>query len=88
VRYWVTKIEPGHLIEWTTGLVDAGEPVGHVYGWRIEPGDGDSCTVVNYTDWSGVEPAERRERWPIVPLAMMERSVDNLEQLVTDAPRP
>jgi len=59
-------------------------PVGHVYGWRIEP-DGDSaCTVTNYCDWSGLPEASRSARqWPIVPVDMLERSMDNLERIVT-----
>ena len=84
VRNVVTAFEPEQLFEWTVGGVDR-PPVGHVYGWRIEPtGDG-ACDVTNYCDWSELD-AEIRDRtegrWPIVPLSMLEGSVARLEQLV------
>jgi hypothetical protein len=82
VRNWVTRIEPGHLIEWSTNLVDKDEPVGHLYGWRIDPVSEAECDVTNYTDWSNVRE-EWKSGWPVVPLAMLERSVENLERIVT-----
>jgi uncharacterized protein YndB with AHSA1/START domain len=82
VRNWVTRIEPGHLIEWTTNLIDQPEPVGHTYGWRIDAVSVDECDVANYTDWSAL-PEEWKVRWPIVPLEMLERSVENLERIVS-----
>ena len=82
VRNWVTHIEPGRLIEWTTALISSDKPVGHVYGWEIEPVSESECDVTNYTDWSAL-PREYQERWPIVPLSMLEQSVENLEHIVT-----
>jgi hypothetical protein len=44
------------------------------------------CEVTNYVDWSKL-PAETKERtagrWPIVPVHMLERSVEKLKHLVT-----
>jgi len=82
VRNWVTRIEPGHLIEWSTNLIDKDAPVGHVYGWRIDAVSEAECDVANYTDWSDL-PDEWKPRWPIVPLEMLERSVEKLQRIVT-----
>jgi uncharacterized protein YndB with AHSA1/START domain len=82
VRNWVTRIEPGRLIEWSTALIANDKAVGHVYGWEIEPVSESECDVTNYTDWSALPPAYQ-ERWPIVPLSMLEQSVANLERIVT-----
>ena len=84
VRNVVTAYEPERLFEWTVGGMDR-PPVGHVYGWRIEPTDDGACDVTNYCDWTDLDPEirERSEgRWPIVPLSMLEASVARLEQLV------
>lgn len=84
VRNWVTKVEPGRLVEWTIGGVDQ-EPFGHVYGWLLEPVDDATTDVTNYCDWTNItaELRERRPDWPIVPVAMLEQSVEKLERLVT-----
>jgi uncharacterized protein YndB with AHSA1/START domain len=81
----VTRFVPDRLVEWTVGLT--GNPgLGHVYGWQLEPVQDDETDVTNYCDWSGL-PDEARERtagrWPIVPVEMLERSVENLDRIVT-----
>ena len=85
VRNTVTQIVPDRLLEWGVALAD-GPLVGHVYGWQIEPISDSECEVTNYCDWTNV-PEERRSRrtWPIVPVEMLERSVDNLNRLATQA---
>lgn len=84
VRNWVTRIEPGHLIEWSANTIDKREPYGHTYGWRIDAVSDNECDVANYTEWSGLSE-ELKPYWPIVPLAMLEKSVENLERIVTSA---
>ena len=83
VRNTVTAIVADRLLEWNVAGIDK-PPVGHVYGWQIDP-DGDAaCTVTNYCDWSGLPEESRGARqWPIVPVEMLERSLDNLERIVT-----
>jgi hypothetical protein len=81
VRAWVTRFEPGRVIEWSTNLVDADEPIPQVWGWEIEPVSTESCDVVNYNDWSGL-PDDWKQHWPIVPIHMIEQSVANLAHLV------
>ncbi|MFN0091396.1 MAG: polyketide cyclase [Acidimicrobiales bacterium] len=86
VRNVVTQIEPDRLIEWTTGGID-NPPVGHVYGWQLEPVDGtgaQATQVTHYCDWSGISDEMRTRRsWPIVPLAMLEASIAKLDRLVS-----
>ena len=84
VRNTVTQIVPDHLVEWTIGGVDQ-PPLGHVYGWQLEAVAPDETVVTNYCDWSGITPELRARRpdWPIVPVAMLERSVANLDALLT-----
>jgi len=85
VRNIVTQIIPDRLFEWNVGGIDLG-PFGHVYGWAIEPIDDNSCKVTNYCDWTDV-PAKYREarEWPIVPLSMLQQSVDRLRSVATES---
>jgi hypothetical protein len=83
VRNTVTQFVPDRLIEWTVGSADR-PPLGHVYGWQIEPVSDTESEVTNYCDWTGI-PQEARERrpWPVVPVHMLELSVENLERIAT-----
>jgi hypothetical protein len=83
VRNTVTQITPDRLFEWAVGSAD--RPFfGHVYGWRIDPVNDSECDVTNYCDWTGI-PEERlaARPWPIVPLSMLEKSVENLDRIAT-----
>ncbi len=82
VRCNVTRIVPDSLVEWNVGAIDD-KPYGHVYGWEITPAGPGEVTVTNYCDWSAI-PAEVHDRFPIVPLAMMQQSVDRLAGLVAE----
>jgi len=85
VRNTVTQIIPDRLVEWGVGLVD-GPLIGHVYGWQIDPISTSECEVTNYCDWTNLpEDMLARRAWPIVPAQMLERSVDNLERIATQA---
>lgn len=83
VRNTVTEIVPDRLVEWTIGQIDA-PPLGHVYGWLLEPVGEAETDVTNYCDWTNANEELRAAReWPIVPVAMLEKSVENLERLAT-----
>lgn len=84
VRNTVTQIEPGRLIEWTIGAPGQ-PPLGHVYGWLLEPADDGTTDVTNYCDWSNIteELRARGRTWPIVPVSMLEESLAKLEGIVT-----
>lgn len=78
----VTQIVPNALLEWNVGSADRG-PFGHVYGWAITPVSADVTEVTNYCDWSELpEKFRDRVRFPVVPVTMLEQSVDKLVALV------
>jgi hypothetical protein len=84
VRNIVTKIVPDRLFEWTVGGVDR-PPVGHLYGWQLDPVSDTETEVTNYCDWTNISEEMRSWReWPIVPVDMLERSVENLERIATE----
>ncbi|HEY5385262.1 MAG TPA: SRPBCC family protein [Acidimicrobiales bacterium] len=76
----VTRIVPDELLEWSVGLPDKG-PFGHVYGWEIAAVGPGETMVTNYCEWPDI-PEFARPHFPIVPLAMLEQSVDNLAALL------
>lgn len=83
VQNTVTQIIPDRLFEW--GIGGAGRPpLGHVYGWLLEPLSDTETDVTNYCDWSNIPDDLRAAReWPIVPVSMLEKSVANLERIAT-----
>lgn len=86
VRNTVTSIVPDVALEWNVGGVDQ-PPFGHVYGYELRPVDAASTEVTLYCDWTGVRAGSIRDRFPIVPAHMLERSLDNLERIVTTGER-
>lgn len=83
VRNTVTQIVPDRLIEWNVGSADR-PPLGHVYGWQIEPVSDTECDVTNYCDWTAISQQNRDRRpWPVVPADMLEQSVENLQRIAT-----
>ncbi|MSO80000.1 MAG: polyketide cyclase [Acidimicrobiia bacterium] len=82
VRNTVTQIVPNRLFEWGVGMVD-GDSIGHVYGWELTPLSDTETEVTNYTDWSAL-PETMKSYWPIVPLHMLEESVEKLRRVATD----
>ncbi|OBG30503.1 SRPBCC family protein [Mycobacterium sp. 852002-51057_SCH5723018] len=62
-RYDVTveirEFERNRLIAWTV-LGQIRPPIGHVYGYRLEPADDAAATVVtSFYDWSEIDPKWR-----------------------------
>lgn len=85
VRNHVTRLEPGRLVEWTIGAVDQ-PPLGHVYGWQLDPVSATETDVTNYCDWTNIVPALRAagREWPIVPVSMLEQTMDSLAKVVAE----
>ncbi|MEA3020039.1 MAG: hypothetical protein QOI47_1563 [Actinomycetota bacterium] len=82
VRNYVTKLTPDVLLEWTVGLLDQ-PPVGHLYGYVLEP-VGDETSVTLYVDWTDARPEIKEAMtWPVVPVHMLEASMDNLVVIVS-----
>ncbi len=61
----ITAYVPDREIAWTV-LGAVRPPIGHVYGYTLEPVD-DGTLVTSYYDWSGIDPAWReRGIFPIL----------------------
>lgn len=85
VRNTVTRIIPDRLFEWAVAGIDRPQ-IGHVYGWQIEPVSETECEVTNYCDWTNIsEESRTRREWPVVPLRMLEKSVENLRRIATQS---
>ena len=83
VRNTVTRFERDKLFEWNVGGVDQ-PPFGHVYGYELaSAGDENTTRVTLYVDWTGVRQSSIRDRFPIVPVTMLEQSMSNLANLAT-----
>ena len=81
----VTRIEPDRRLEWSVGGVGR-TPIGHVYGYLLSPVDDRTTDVTSYCDWSAAQERwKTRVSWPVVPLSMLERSLANLDRLLTGA---
>ncbi len=53
----ITAFEPDREIAWTI-LGQIEPPIGHVYGYRLEPG-AEGTEVTSYYDWSEIDPVWR-----------------------------
>ncbi|HWF29452.1 MAG TPA: polyketide cyclase [Mycobacterium sp.] len=55
----ITEFEQDRLIAWTV-LGQIQPPIGHVYGYRLQPADDAAGTVVtSFYDWSNIDPKWR-----------------------------
>lgn len=78
----VTKFEQDRCFEWSITFVGLDEPFGHVYGYLLEPAGDDDTEVSNYCDWSNLAADWKGKiEFPIVPVAMLEQSLENLGHL-------
>jgi hypothetical protein len=84
-RYDVTvkivTFEPDREIAWTIlGVIQP--PIGHVYGYRLEPGD-EGTVVTSYYDWSDIDPTWREANiFPIIPESALRATLGILERTV------
>ncbi|MGH9026316.1 MAG: polyketide cyclase, partial [Acidimicrobiia bacterium] len=55
------------------------------YGYVLVAVGDNETEVTHYCDWSGI-PDEMREAvtWPVVPVHMMEKSLENLDEIMRD----
>ena len=61
-----TRFEQDRAIEWTILTEFLDPPLGHVYGYELEPADGGTI-VTSYYDWSGLADVYRgRVGFPII----------------------
>jgi hypothetical protein len=84
-RYDVTveivRFDPDREIAWTI-LGQIKPPLGHVYGYRLEPVD-NGTLVTSYYDWSSIDPAWREaDVFPIIPEAALRATLGILARTV------
>ena len=54
----ISVVVPDREIAWTI-LGQIRPPIGHVYGYTLQPADGGGTLVTSYYDWSGIAPKWR-----------------------------
>jgi hypothetical protein len=79
----ITDFEQNKLIAWTI-LGQIRPQIGHVYGYRLEPGDDGSSTVVtSFYDWSGIDQKWRDAGiFPVVSEAALRGTLGILDRTV------
>lgn len=60
-------------------------PIGHIYGYRLEPGDEDGTTVVtSYYDWSQIhEDWRKADIFPVIPELALRATLGILDRTLT-----
>ena len=78
----IVTYEQDREIAWTIqGLIKP--PIGHVYGYRLEPTD-DGTLVTSYYDWSSIDPVWReRAIFPVIPESALRATLGILARTVT-----
>ncbi len=82
----ITAFSADREIAWTVrGAITP--PLGHVYGYRLEPVDG-ATRVTAYYDWSAIDPAWREAGiFPILPESALRATLGILDRTVVAARR-
>ena len=88
VTVTMTTLVPDREIAWTI-LGTISPPIGHVYGYRLEPVDGGTLAT-SYYDWSGIDQAWRDAGiFPVISEAALRATMGILARTVTRGyPRP
>lgn len=85
-RYDVTvkivTFEPDREIAWTI-LGQIQPPIGHIYGYRLEPDDAGTM-VTSYYDWSTIDPQwKEADVFPIIPESALRATLGILDRTVS-----
>ena len=78
----ITAYEQDREIAWTIeGAIQP--PIGHVYGYRLEPTE-DGTMVTSYYDWSDIHPEwSERDIFPIISEASQRATLGILDRTLT-----
>jgi hypothetical protein len=78
----ITTLVPDREIAWTIfGQIKP--PIGHVYGYTLEPVD-DGTLVTSYYDWSNIDPTWKEAAvFPIIPESALRATLGILDRTVT-----
>jgi len=78
----ITKYEQDREIAWTI-LGQIQPPIGHVYGYRLEPVEG-GTEVTSYYDWSEIDPVWReRNIFPIISEGAIRATLGILDRTIS-----
>jgi hypothetical protein len=80
----ITTFEKDREIAWTIeGQIKP--PIGHIYGYRLEPIEG-GTRVVSYYDWSSIDPVWKEAAiFPIIPESALRATLGILARKVAPA---
>ena len=83
----ITVFEPGREIAWTVdGTIQP--PIGHVYGYRLEPVEGGTL-VTSYYYWSGISQKWKDTgRFPIIAETSLKATLGILQRTVVRGATP
>ena len=86
VTVTIAKYVPDREIAWTI-LGQIKPPIGHVYGYRLEPVEGGTL-VTSYYDWSNIDPQWRDAGiFPVISEAALRGTLGILARTVAKAGR-
>jgi hypothetical protein len=78
----VTRIIVDKQLEWNVAWPGS-PPFGHVYGYLLDAVGSSETQVSSYCDWSAISEEWRGHiRFPVVPMWMLEISLEKLEQVL------
>jgi hypothetical protein len=86
----IREFEKDRLISWTV-LGRIRPPIGHVYGYRLEPtSDGAGTVVTSFYDWSDIDPTYREAAiFPIISETALRATLGILDRTIRRGyPRP
>jgi hypothetical protein len=82
VKVRIHTFERDRDIAWTIHSEFIKPSIGHVYGYTLEPADGETL-VTSYYDWSDIEPAYKETiPFPIIPEAALRATLGILARTV------
>jgi hypothetical protein len=81
VTVTIRQFDADRLIAWTV-LGQIRPPIGHIYGYRLEPTD-DGTLVTSFYDWSDIDPQWREAKiFPIISEAALRATLGILDRTV------
>ena len=82
VTVHIRTYEQDREIAWSIASTIVRPPIGHVYGYRLEPVEG-GTRVTQYYDWSEILPQYReRVTFPIIPESSLRATLGILDRTV------
>ncbi|QXC60915.1 hypothetical protein KSP35_21785 [Aquihabitans sp. G128] len=85
VTVTIKDFEQDREISWTI-LGQIRPQIGHVYGYRLEPGDDGATVVTSYYDWSEIDPVWREANiFPVISEGALRATLGILARTVKRA---